>query len=88
VQGDRGYDSDGHRRSLRERGIIPLIARRYTQNGSGLGVTRWVVERTLSWLHQFRRLRIRYERRSDIHESFMTIGCCLICWRFLENGFC
>ena len=33
-------------------------------------------------------LRVRYERRADIHESFMTIGCCLICWRFLANGFC
>lgn len=88
VQGDRGYDSNGHRQALRQRGITPLVARRYTDNGSGLGVTRWVIERTLSWLHQFRRLRVRYERRSDIHESFMTIGCCLICWRFLANGFC
>jgi len=88
VQGDRGYDSEGHRHSLRARGIMPLIARRRTANGSGLGVTRWVIERTLSWLHQFRRLRVRYERRSDIHESFLTIGCCLICWRFLEKRFC
>lgn len=31
---------------------------------------RWVVERTLSWLHQYRRLRVRYERRADIHEAF------------------
>jgi transposase len=88
VQGDRGYDSEPHRQALLKRGIIPLLARRYTEHGSGLGVTRWVVERTLSWLHQFRRLRLRYERRSDIHEAFMTIGCCVICWRFLESTFC
>jgi transposase len=48
-----------------------------------LGRYRWVVERTLAWLHQFRRLRIRYERRSDIHEAFMSLACALICWRFL-----
>jgi transposase len=38
--------------------------------GSGLGKKRWVVERTIAWLHQYRRLRIRYERRDDIHEAF------------------
>ena len=37
-------------------------------------MSRWVVERTLSWLHQFRRLRIRYERRADIHEAFLTLA--------------
>ena len=80
---DRGYDSNPHREALREKGITPIIARRYTDHGSGLGILRWVVERTISWLHQFRRLRIRYERRSDIHEAFLSIGCALICWNYL-----
>ena len=86
VQADRGYDSNGHRLALAQRGIIPQIARRYTKHGSGLGVTRWVVERTIAWLHQFRRLRIRFERRADIHEAFLNLGCCLICWRFLKSA--
>ncbi len=30
---------------------------------------RWVVERTFAWLNQFRRLRVRYEKRADIHEA-------------------
>jgi hypothetical protein len=46
-----------------------------------------VVERTLSWLHQHRRLRIRYERRADIHEAFVSIACSLICLRALERSF-
>lgn len=62
-----------------------MIARRRTEHGSGLGVTRWVVERTNAWLQQFRRLRVRFERRADIHEAFLTLGCCLIRWRFLFN---
>jgi transposase len=41
------------------------------------------VERTLSWLHRFRRLRVRYERRADLHLAFLTLGCAVICWRFL-----
>ena len=69
--------------ALRELGIEPVLAKRGTGHGSGLGVFRWVVERSLSWLHQFRRLRVRYERRADIHEAFVSLACCLICWSFL-----
>ena len=87
VQGDRGYDSQPHRIALRLLNIKTLLAKRRTANGSGLGKTRWVVERTLAWLHQLRRLRVRYERRSDIHEAFLTIGCIIICWNQL-NSFC
>ncbi len=81
VQGDRAYDSEPHRRALRSLGIEPVLAKRLTQHGSGLGIHRWVVERTLAWLHQFRRLRVRYERRADIHEAFLSFGCSLICLR-------
>jgi transposase len=88
MQGDRGYDSEPHRQGLRELGVEPLLAERGTEHGSGLGVFRWVAERTLSWLHQNRRLRIRYERRDDIHQAFLTIGCIKICALFLFNGFC
>jgi transposase len=84
VQGDRGYDSQPHRRLLRAMGITPVLAKRGTPHGSGLGVYRWVVERTLAWLPQYRRLRVRYERRSDIHEAFLSIGCALICFRYLH----
>ncbi len=84
VQADRGYDSQPHRRALAKRGIKSQIARRYTEHGSGLGKTRWVIERTIAWLHQFRRLRVRYERRPEIHEAFLKLGCALICWRTLE----
>jgi len=87
VQGDRGYDSQPHRLVLRLLNIKTLLAKRRTANGSGLGKTRWVVERTLAWLHQLRRLRVRYERRSDIHEAFLAIGCIIICWNQL-NSFC
>jgi len=51
--------------------------------GRGLGKYRWVVERTNSWLHQYRRQRVRYERRGDIHEAFLRLGCILICHKCL-----
>jgi len=85
VLGDRGYDAVSIRQGLRERGILPLLAMRNTGHGSRLGRWRWVVERTFAWLNQFRRLRVRYERRADIHEAFLALGCILICWRFLTS---
>jgi len=88
VQGDRGYDSDPLRGWLRRRGIKPVLGRRNTGHGSGLGQTRWVIERTLSWLHQYRRLRVRWERRSDIHQGFLMLGCIFICSNFLPGRFC
>jgi len=66
---------------VRALGIRPAIARRSTAHGSGLGVARWVVERTFAHLHQFKRLLVRYERRAEMHEAMLAIGCCLICFR-------
>ena len=82
--GDRAYHASSIRQGLRARHIRPLLAERNTQHGSRLGGWRWVVERTFAWLNQFRRLRVRYEKRADIHEAFLSLGCVLICWRFLH----
>ncbi|MFI0794739.1 IS5 family transposase [Micromonospora rubida] len=83
---DRGYDYDCYRRQLRAKGITPVIARRDVRHGSGLGARRWVVEQTIALLHWFRRLRIRWEIRDDIHEAFLTLACAIICWRRLQNS--
>ena len=52
---------------------------RRIEHGSGLGGWRWVVERTFAWLNQFRRLRVRYEKRADIQEALLSLGCALLC---------
>lgn len=88
VQGDRGYDSQPHRQQLRKRGSQPLLAKRGTEHGSGLGVYRWVVERAEAWLHQYRRLKLRYERYPEIHEAFLALACALICHRVRKRSFC
>jgi transposase len=71
-------------RELWGRGGKPILARRATEHGSGLARRRWVVERTFAWLHQFRRLRIRCERRPELHQAFMHLACAFICRRFLR----
>ncbi|MET7584765.1 IS5 family transposase [Streptomyces microflavus] len=84
---DRGYDYDKYRRMLRARGITPKTARRGVPHGYGLGKTRWVVERTSAWLHQFKRLRTRYEIRADLHLGLLQLACSIICLRRLRTSF-
>ncbi len=86
ITADRGYDHDLYRRQLHQRGIKPEIARRKTEHGSGLGRVRWVVERTFAWLHNLKRLLVRFDRRAEIHEAFLALGCCLVCFRRLQNS--
>jgi IS5 family transposase len=79
LHADKAYDFPRCRRALRKRGITPRIARRVIESGEKLGRYRWVVEQTLSWMNRFRRLKVRYERREDIHQAFLDLGCALIC---------
>ena len=88
LHGDKGYDYDEIRDELWRRGIIPRIARRGIESSERLGRYRWVAERTFSWLNRYRRLKVRYERREDIHLAFLQIGCALICWKTINKGFC
>ena len=87
---DRAYDSKHHKTELRARGITPRIPRRGTTNtpaehGSGLGTKRWPVERSFGWLHNAnRRLGVRYDRRADIHEAFLTIALSQTCLSILN----
>jgi transposase len=85
--GDRGYHSKRPRLGCESAESGRSSRHQRAAHGSGLGRQRWVVERTLSWLHQHRRLRLRYERRADIHEAFVAIACSLICLRALQESF-
>jgi transposase len=82
---DKGFDSGPLRGILRWLGITPRIPRR-GEGERGLGRLRWVVERTLSWFHQFRRLRIRWDRRADIHQAFLDLAAAVICYRLWAGG--
>jgi transposase len=88
LHADKAYDALSSRQALRRRSITPRIARRGIDSSERLGRYRWVVERTLAWLNRYRRLKVRYERRADIHQAFLTLGCALICMNYLKNGFC
>lgn len=86
LHADKAYD-DFPRcwEALSKRSITPRIARRGIESSEKLGRYRWVVERTLSWINRNRRLKVRYERRDDIHQAFLDLGCALICWRYVQR---
>jgi len=83
LHADKAYDIPRCRQFLHRRRIKVRIARKGIESSARLGRHRWVIERTLAWLHRYRRLTIRYERRAEIHQAFLTLGCALICFNHL-----
>jgi transposase len=83
LHADKAYDFLRCREALSKSSIRARIARRGIDSSEKLGRHRWVVERTLAWLSKYRRLSVRYERREDIHEAFLHLGCSLICLNHL-----
>jgi transposase len=83
--GDKGYDSNANRDELRKRRILPVISRKGAPNIQGMGKLRYVVEQTFALLHHFKRLTVRWERRTELHDAFVSLACSLICWRRLNR---
>ncbi len=87
--GDRTYDSDPLDEALAEEGIEMIAPhrrkRKKTQDGRKLRRyrRRWKIERLFAWLHNFRRLVVRYERRAENYLGFARLGCLVILLRHL-----
>ncbi len=83
---DRGYDSNPLRELLVRRDIEPIIPKRRNnpkathQDGRRLRryKRRWIIERTNSWLQNFRRLVVRYERKVKNFEALVHLACALV----------
>ncbi|MFE0178254.1 transposase [Streptomyces sp. NPDC059002] len=86
VLGDTAYDSRAVRRELHKRRIMPVVSRKGAPNIKGLGTLRYVVERTFALLHQFKRLAVRWERRLELHDAFLSLARSMICWRRLRKA--
>ncbi|MFH8758306.1 IS5 family transposase [Streptomyces atroolivaceus] len=82
--GDKGHDSNAHRDALRNRRVLPVISRKGSPNIKGIGKLRYV-EQTFALLHQFKRLAVRWERRTELHDAFVSLACSLICCRRLKQ---
>ncbi|MFJ9574769.1 IS5 family transposase [Streptomyces sp. NPDC101191] len=85
LHADKGYDYDHLRRWLRQRGIRPRIARKGIESSQRLGQHRSVVERTVSWLANYRHLHRRYKRKAKHFLAFVAIAAALIGCRRLAR---
>lgn len=88
IVADRGYDSRALWERLKRRGIELIVPHRWNrrqqwQDGRKLRRYRhrWIVERTIAWLLDFRRLVVRHERRLDLYRAFVHAACMLIVLR-------
>jgi hypothetical protein len=87
-QGDGAYGIKSIIAAVVQRRVHSLLASygtTRTEHGSGLGKTRYVVERSLSWLSNFCRLKLCYERFGDHFQAFHELAACLICANRIEQ---
>lgn len=89
--GDRGYDSDPLRQALARRGTYLIAPHRAGRTRTAPQDRRplrryrrrWIVERTFSWLHRFRRLVVRYEYYAVMYLAFLHLACVILALRRL-----
>ena len=92
---DKAADADALRRRLRSRGIDLICPHRRNRKRASLQdgrklrryKRRWKVERTFSWVGNFRRLVVRWDRRIEVYRGFFHMACMLITLNKLLNGF-
>jgi len=85
VIADKSYDSDPLRQELADSGFTLLSPHRSnrtkepTNDGRCMRryTRRWIIERTMSWMHSFRRLFVRYEYYSFIYDGFIHLALAL-----------
>lgn len=83
--GDRGYDSDGYRAALENRGITPCIPPRKNRKvqhayDAMLYRQRHRIENMFAKLKDWRRIVTRYDRCADIFMAAITLAVTVIFW--------
>ena len=86
---DKGYDAQWIREKLHNKGITSYIPKRrkkgqsaepaYNQKIKPWYRIRWLVERTIAWIGNYRRVTTRYERYDHIYKAFFQLACIMIC---------
>ncbi|WSZ37088.1 IS5 family transposase [Streptomyces sp. NBC_00882] len=85
LRADKAYYSADRLTWLRERGLVPRIARPGIESGERLGRHRWKIERSIAWLFDYRRLTVRYERTGSYFLAFLGLAAALTCYKKLSR---
>lgn len=81
---DAGYT--GYAEFVEAKNYIPHIRPRgeeklEIERNPDFKARRWVVEVTHSWLNRFRKLLVRFEKKSENYLGLLQFACALIVWR-------
>jgi transposase len=88
IVGDRGYGFAWTIADVVQRRIKSLLAVRGSPHGSGLGQVRYVIERTMSWISNYRRIDRCHEATGKSWQAMNELACCLICAKRLRSLKC
>ena len=87
---DKGYDFSEIEREVIKRRYVPHIRHRGVEKELikiEYVTKRWVViERTNSWHNRFRKLLVRYEKKSENYLALVCLACCIIVYRRIILG--
>src|ERR1051325_2485782 len=86
---DKGYDSSEIEREVIKRKYITHIRHRGEEKRlvkTRHSARRWVVERTNSCHNRFRKLLVRYEKKSENYLALVCLACCIIVYRRIILG--
>lgn len=88
---DKGYDYADVIAGVLARDYILHLKRRGQDDKAVDGAKRyparrWVVERTHSWMNRFRRLLIRWEKKTAHYEAMLHLACALILHRLVVRA--
>jgi transposase len=84
--GDRGYDAAAIRARLARASHSAAAGDAPHHAWQQLGAVALGGRAHVAWLNQFRRRRIRYDKRADIQEAFLSLSCAWVCWQSLCKG--
>ncbi|GAA1521092.1 hypothetical protein GCM10009802_68290 [Streptomyces synnematoformans] len=85
LRADKAYHCAERLKWLRDRGIVPRIARPGVESSERLGRHRWKIERSIAWLFGYRRLTVRYERKGSHFLAFLGLAAALTCYKKLTK---
>jgi putative transposase len=85
---DKGYDSNDARVLVADKGYNPHVVPRGEEKkkieGEGFKARRWVVERAFSFMNFFRKILVRYEKKSVNYMGLLEFSCAFRCFRMLD----
>ena len=96
IIGDKAYDSDPARKKPRQRGISLLVPHRKNHRNVNRQDDRlwdryrrrYKVERSFSWIGNYRRLVVRYEKSYQYVHRLLDSGLCDANFRIMCMRFC